>query len=122
MVSPIHKYQLSRTNSILGEATCQRLLEGNAEISKKRTALQKKRKQLVEFSRVLDLLNNGIDEDNYDNLEENIENGNVTEDEDRNNSRRSSDDVHMNDSNEDDDGVESGGTMETSINLDDTRI
>jgi hypothetical protein len=122
MVSPIHKYQLSRTNSILGEATCQRLLEGNAEISKKRTALQKKRKQLVEFSRVLDLLNNGIDEDNYDNLEENIENGNVTEDEDRNNSRRSSDDVHMNDSNKDDDGVESGGTMETSINLDDTRI
>lgn len=113
---------MCRTNSILGEATCQRLLEGNAEISKKRTALQKKRKQLVEFSRVLDQLNNGIDDDNYHHIEENMENGNVTQDEDHKNSRRSSDDVQMNDLNEHDNEVESGGTMETSINLDDTKI
>jgi len=51
-----------------------------------------------------------------------MENGNVTQDEDHKNSRRSSDDVQMNDLNEHDNEVESGGTMETSINLDDTKI
>jgi len=49
--------------AVLGEATCQQLLEGNAEIAKKRAALQKKRNQMIEFSRVLDQLTNGSEDD-----------------------------------------------------------
>jgi hypothetical protein len=62
-----HKLQ---ANNILGEGTCQQLLEGNAEIAIKRTALQKKRKQLVEFSSVLDQLNSEIYDPEVDGMED----------------------------------------------------
>jgi len=58
-------------NNITGEAKCQQLLEGNEEIAIKRVALKKKRKQLLEFSSVLEKLNSDI----YDaNLEAEHEN------------------------------------------------
>ena len=47
-------------NNIPGEAKCQQLLEGNEEIAIKRVALKKKRKQLLEFSSVLEKLNRDI--------------------------------------------------------------
>jgi hypothetical protein len=47
-------------NTITGEAKCQQLLEGNEEIAIKRVALKKKRKQLLEFSSVLEKLNREI--------------------------------------------------------------
>jgi len=46
-------------------------LEGNAEVSQKRTALKKKRAQLIEFSMVLEQLQHGNSDD--DDTDETVE-------------------------------------------------
>jgi hypothetical protein len=84
----------AQANNSLGEATCQQLLEGNAEIAIKRTALKKKRKQLVEFSRVLDQLNREIYGPEVNDMED------VNDDGDQNpfpSSQRPSEDILMSD-------------------------